>query len=356
MTAQSGPAVSRRRGILLLNLGSPDSTAVPDVRRYLNQFLMDERVIDAPWPIRAFVVKGTILPKRPKESAEAYEAIWWPEGSPLITISRRVEAGLRERVDLPIALGMRYGNPSTESALRELLAHGDLDEILAIPLYPHYAMSSYETAVVEAKRALRKFGAKTPLVVFPPFYNRDDYIDALVAAAAPHLEKPYDHILFSYHGIPERHLRKTDPTGSHCLQALDCCHTPSPAHDVCYRHQCFKTTELFARKAGLPADKHSISFQSRLGKDPWLKPYTDLEFERLPKEGVKRLVVFSPAFVSDCLETLEELGMRGKESFLEAGGEEFTLVPCLNDHPQWIDTLARWCTEPVPSFTAHGRL
>lgn len=346
-----------RRGILLLNLGSPSSTSVEDVRTYLREFLMDERVLDSPWLIRKFVVDFLILPKRPKESAEAYHSIWWDEGSPLIVISRRVEELLRERIPNPIALGMRYGEPTTERAIRDLVDRGGpaMEEIVIIPLYPHYAMSSFETAVVAAKDALKRMGARQRVVVLPPFYKEPRYIHAMVANAGPYLREPYDHVLFSYHGIPERHVKKTDPTGSHCLASADCCRTPSPAHETCYRAQTLMTTEAFAAAAGLEKTKYSISYQSRLGRDPWLKPYTDFEFVRLAEAGVRRLVVLSPAFVSDCLETLEELGVRGKEDFLKAGGEEFRLVPCLNEHEAWIDALAAWCSEPVQDFNAHGR-
>lgn len=355
MTASSD---ARSRGILLLNLGSPATTAAPDVRSYLRQFLMDERVLDSPWPIRKFVVECLILPKRPAESGEAYRSIWWDEGSPLIVISRRVEALLKARIPNPLALGMRYGEPSTERAMRELLDRGgpEMEEILVIPLYPHYAMSSFETAVVAAQDALRNLDSNVKLTVFPPFYEDPHYIRAMVENARSTLAEPYDHVLFSYHGIPERHLKKTDPSGAHCLVAPDCCRVASPAHENCYRAQTVMTTEVFAAEAGLEKGKYSISYQSRLGRDPWLQPYTDYEFERLAKEGVKRLVVLSPAFVSDCLETLEELGIRGKEDFLAAGGEEFRLVPCLNEHPAWIEALADFCARPVESFTAHGRI
>jgi ferrochelatase len=328
------------------------------VRTYLREFLMDERVLDSPWLIRKFVVECLILPKRPKESAEAYHSIWWDEGSPLIVISRRVEELLRERIENPVALGMRYGEPTTERAIRELVDRGGpaMEEILIIPLYPHYAMSSFETAVVAAKDVLKAMGSRHRVSVLPPFYRDPLYIRAMAANARPFLDGPYDHVLFSYHGIPERHVRKTDPTGAHCLTAPDCCRTPSPAHETCYRAQTVMTTEAFAAEAGLQKGKYSISYQSRLGRDPWLKPYTDLEFVRLAEEGVRKLVVLSPAFVSDCLETLEELGMRGKDDFLKAGGEEFRLVPCLNEHPAWIDALAAWCGGPVAAFDAHGRL
>ncbi len=333
------------RGILLVNLGSPDSPAVPDVRRYLHQFLMDKRVIDLPYPLRKLIVGLFILPFRPKNSAHAYRSIWWEEGSPLIVISRRLRAEIQKRVNDPVALGMRYGNPSIEAGFRTLLEHtdGQLEEVLLVPLYPQYAMSTYETVVVEAQRVLKKLALPIRMQVLPPFYNQPDYIAALVESARPHLKEPYDFLLFSYHGLPERHLRKTDPTGRHCLKVEDCCHTPSPAHSRCYRHQALVTTQLFVQAAGLPEGKYGIAFQSRLGKDPWLTPFTDQEIQRLARQGVRRLRLICPGFVSDCLETLEEIGIRGKESFLAAGGEDFQLIPCLNTHPRWVSLLSEWC-------------
>ncbi len=334
--------MSAKRGILLINLGSPDSPSVPDVRRYLGQFLMDPRVIDSPWIVRKIVVGLFILPSRPKKAAAAYASIWTPEGSPLVVISHKVEELLRQRIDDPVALGMSYGNPSIEAAVRKLV-EASVEEILLIPMFPHYAMSTFETVVVAVEEALRKSSPKTRLVTRPPFYADRDYIEALVTSAAPHLAKGYDHLLFSYHGLPERHLRKSDPTKSHCLTSETCCQTPSIAHATCYRHQILATTEAFVSRAGIPKEKYSVSFQSRLGRDPWLRPYTDDVIEDLAESGVKRLLVMCPSFVADCLETLEEIGIEGKEEFLEHGGEAFVLVPCLNDHPQWIDVIAKWC-------------
>ncbi|HEU5125067.1 MAG TPA: ferrochelatase [Verrucomicrobiae bacterium] len=325
------------KAVLLVNLGSPDSTSVPDVRRYLNEFLMDERVIDLPWLTRRFVV-GMILIKRPAESAHAYDKVWTKEGSPLIAISRHVQAALQKRVSVPVELAMRYQNPSIESAIKSLKAKG-ADDVFLIPLFPHYAMSSYETAVVRVRELAAKLAPGMKITVQPPYYDSPDYINALVASAEPFLKQEYDHLLFSYHGIPERHIKKSDTTGCHCLTRPDCCEVPSPAHATCYRAQCFKTTGAFVAKAGVPAGKYSVSFQSRLGKDPWLKPYTDYELLRLAQEGKKRMLVICPAFVSDCLETIEEIGMRGCTDFLNASGKEFTRIPCMNEHPQWITAL-----------------
>jgi ferrochelatase len=324
------------KGVLLVNLGSPDSPSVRDVRRYLREFLMDGRVLDAPWPIRFCVVHFAILPRRPKESAAAYHKIWTPEGSPLVVTSRHVTEALQKRFSAPIELAMRYQNPSIPDALQRLVQKGVTDLFL-IPLFPHYAMSSFETAVVRVQEVAARLAPPMRVEVMPPYYADADYIGALVASTAEFLRKPYDHLLFSFHGVPERHLRKSDPTCQHCLQSANCCEGTSPATDTCYRAHCFRTAEAFVKKAGVT--KYSVAFQSRLGRDPWLRPYTDLELERLPKDGVKKILVICPAFVSDCLETLEEIGMRGRETFLAAGGEEFTEIPCLNEHPRWIEVL-----------------
>jgi ferrochelatase len=327
------------KGILLVNLGSPDSPSVPDVRRYLNEFLMDPRVIDAPWLIRRFVV-GMILIKRPAESGHAYEKIWTKDGSPLVVISKNVHAALQKRVGAPVELAMRYQNPTIESAVKNLAAK-NIDDVLLIPLFPHYAMSSYETAVVRVKEVAAKIAPQMRLTVQPPYFDAPDFIEALVASAAPYLKQDYDHLLFSFHGIPERHIKKSDPTGCHCLTVPNCCEISSPAHATCYRAQCFKTAAAFVAKAGVPAGKYSVSFQSRLGKDPWLKPYTDYELPRLAQEGKKKMLVICPAFVSDCLETIEEIGMRGCEEFMRASGKEFTRIPCMNEHPKWIEALEK---------------
>lgn len=327
------------RGVLLVNLGSPDSTSVRDVRRYLNEFLMDPRVIDSPWPLRRLIV-GMILLTRPGQSAEAYHKIWTAEGSPLVVASRQVQERLQERVTLPVALAMRYQNPSITNAIIGL-AEQKVDELLLIPLFPHYAMSSYETAVERVKEVAARLAPHMLVKVQPPYGDSPDYITALTASAANYLEAGYDHLLFSFHGVPERHLRKTDPTRHHCLAAPNCCEGANPAHATCYRAQCLKTATAFVRQAGVPTGKFSVSFQSRLGNDQWLKPYTDLELVELPKRGVRNLLVICPAFVSDCLETLEEIGIRGRETFLSAGGKEFTQIPCLNEHPLWIAALEK---------------
>jgi len=337
------------KAILLVNLGSPDSPSVPDVRRYLNEFLMDGRVIDTAWPLRRLIV-GLILINRPKESGHAYEKVWTKDGSPLIVSSRNVQKLLQARLTVPVELAMRYQNPSIESAVKNLVAKG-ATQVLLIPMFPHYAMSSFETAVVRVQEVVAKLAPSMKLTVQAPYFDQPDYITALVASASEFLKGDYDHLLFSYHGIPERHLRKSDPTGCHCLAKENCCEVASQAHATCYRAQCFATTAAFVKLAGVPKEKYSVSFQSRLGKDPWLKPYTDYELPRLAIEGKKKMLVICPAFVSDCLETIEEIGMRGYEEFSAGGGKEYTRIPCMNEHPAWIAALEKM----AQSFLQSGR-
>ena len=323
-----------------MNLGSPDSTSVPDVKKYLNQFLMDGRVIDKPWLTRTLLVKGIIVPFRAPKSAEAYETIWTKTGSPLINLTKQLRDELQPLVEVPVEIAMRYGNPSPAEAFKSLLKKvPDLQEVIAVPLYPHYAMSSYETAVEYAKEIHKELGYSFRLEFVPPFYDEEHYIAALAEVFRPYTEKEFDHLLFSYHGVPGRHIRKSDVTGNHCLQVENCCRVASPAHKYCYRHQVFRTTELVTEKLNIAKEKYSVSFQSRLGKG-WLTPFTDIRLEELPKEGIKNLLIVCPAFVSDCLETLEEIAMRGKEIFLDAGGKSYQMIPCLNTHPSWVKALA----------------
>ncbi len=340
MSSATSPRAPKR-GVLLLNLGSPDSTSTRDVRRYLREFLSDPRVLDAPAPVRAAVLNLFILPFRPKKSAEAYASIWRPEGSPLILITQQVAAALRQVIDLPVAVGMRYGNPSTEVGIRALLDQG-VNDILAIPLYPHYAMSSYETAAAHALSEAERIAPHVKMTIQPPFYAAPDYLDAITEITREHLPEGFDHLLFSYHGVPERHIRKGDPSGVYCLNYEGCCDREHPAHSMCYRHQAYETTRQVAARLGLEPEQFSVAFQSRLGRDPWLKPYTDKTLEELPTRGVKDVVVICPAFVSDCLETLEEINEEARHSFLRAGGKRFTYIPCLNDHPRWIAVLRRF--------------
>ncbi|RYZ22156.1 MAG: ferrochelatase [Chitinophagaceae bacterium] len=335
-----------KRAVVLMNLGSPDSTEVKDVKRYLDEFLMDGRVIDKPLLFRAMLVKGIIVPFRAPKSAEAYKSIWTDEGSPLIVLSKQLAAALDKEVEEPVVIMMRYGTPSPKEVFDSLqVAHPDLEQVLLIPMYPHYAMSSYETAVEYAKEQHAEGRYRFRLDYIKPYYDNEDYLNALCESIRPYLEKDYDQILFSYHGVPERHIYKGDITGQHCLKSGACCDTPSAAHQYCYRHQCWATTKEVARRLNIPDGKWGFSFQSRLGRDPWLQPYTAQRLEELPKEGVKKVVVACPAFISDCLETLEEIAEEGKETFMHAGGESFDMIPCLNVHPLWVQAMGKWVRE-----------
>lgn len=329
--------------LLLVNLGSPASTSVADVRSYLNQFLMDPYVIDLPWPVRRLLV-SLILIKRPEQSAHAYASIWWEEGSPLVVLSQRLQQQMKAQwTQGPVELAMRYGEPSIATCLLKLVAAGHKRITLA-PLYPQFADSTTTTVIEEAKRVIREKKLNVQLSVLQPFYDQPEYLNALVESAKPHLLQDYDHLLLSFHGLPERHLTRLDPTGSHCFKNEDCCKNASPAVlATCYRAQCLRTAALFAERMGLPDGKWSVSFQSRLGKAKWIEPYTEARLDELGKSGVKKLLVMCPAFVADCIETLEEIGDRGKEQFREAGGEELVLVPCLNDDPHWAKALATLC-------------
>lgn len=332
-----------KRGIILMNLGSPGSTEVKDVRNYLNEFLMDERVIDYPYLFRLLLVKGIIVPFRAAKSAEAYKSIWTKEGSPLIVFTGRLQQKLRQQINEPVEIAMRYGNPTPQTAYNNLLSKDPgLEEVVLMPLYPQYAMSSYETAVEYMKEVHKKNKYAFRLKIIEPYYNNEDYIHALSESIRPFLQNDFDKILFSYHGVPERHILKGDITGNHCLKTADCCEVDSLAHRYCYRHQCFKTTELVTKTLGISKEKFEQTFQSRLGRDKWLTPYTAQRLAELPNEGVKKLLVACPAFVSDCLETLEEIAEQGKEIFLHAGGESFTMIPCLNIHPLWVSAIVKW--------------
>lgn len=318
------------KGILLVNLGSPDSTNVEDVRTYLREFLMDKKVLDSPWIIRKTIVELFILTKRPEKSAEAYRKIWTKEGSPLIVYSKILRDMVQKQMDIPVVLAMRYKNPSIEAGLQELYDKGVRD-ILVVPLYPQYTMSSTETVADKVLEIQKKSYKDTKINFLKAFYNHPDYIKVLGDSIKENLPEEYDKILFTYHGIPERHDNKA-------LRAAKISKLPIET----YRNQCFETTRLLTEYLQLPEDKYTTSFQSRLGRDPWIKPYTDYVLEEFPEQGVKNLVVCSPAFVADCLETLEEISMEGQEEFLKAGGEQFTYIPCLNDRQEWVDTLVKW--------------
>lgn len=330
------------KGLLLVNLGSPDEPTTPAVRRYLREFLSDPRVLDIGAVGRWLLLNLVILPLRPAKSAAAYRKVWRSDGSPLLAHSRALAAAVAERMGptWQVELAMRYGKPPLADSLTRLRAAG-VDDIVVLPLYPQYAASSTGSTLEAIYAGTAERWVVPNLTVVPPFYDDAGYLDAFAAVGRPVLaETSYDHILFSFHGLPERQVVKTDDTGAHCLRSATCCDHMVAANRNCYRAQCYATARGLAARLGLAADAWSVSFQSRLGRTPWIHPYTDVVFNELAAQGKKRLAVFCPAFVADCLETLEEIGIRGREQWEGLGGERLTLVPSLNDSPAWSDAVA----------------
>jgi ferrochelatase len=333
-------------GLLLCNLGTPDRPTPGAVRRYLREFLSDPRVLDINPVGRWLLLNLVILPLRPKKSAAAYQKIWTGRGSPLLAHGEDLAVAVRERLgsEWVVELGMRYGRPSIAAALEKMRQAG-AGRVVVFPLYPQYAASTTGSSVEEVRRVAGSLWDTPALFFVEAFYDHPGFIDGFVAIGQPILkaEQP-DHVLMSFHGLPERHLRKTDGTGRHCLVVADCCERIGDANRNCYRAQCFATARALAGRLGLAEGGWSVSFQSRLGRAGWIHPYTDVAIAQLARQGKKRLVVFCPAFVADCLETLEEIGIRAKEQFLKVGGERLTLVPSLNASPGWaaaVTELAR---------------
>ncbi|MEE2644507.1 MAG: ferrochelatase [Myxococcota bacterium] len=330
--------MNQKVGVLVVNLGSPDAPTTTAVRRYLRQFLSDPRVLDINGALRWALLHGVILRTRPRASAEAYQKVWTDAGSPLIVYGHKLVEALQTRLaPHEVVLAMRYGNPSIQSGLDQLRERG-CDELILFPLYPHYASSSTGSTLEETYRCLARAWNTPSVRVVPPYYDDAGFLDAFSERGAPFIEefKP-DHVLFSFHGLPERHMRKSDESGTHCLKQANCCATICSANRNCYSAQCYATAAGLVDRLSLSRDEYTVCFQSRLGGDPWIKPYTDEVLISLAKKGCKRLLVFCPAFTADCLETLEEIGMRAEEDFLEAGGDALQLVPSLNDSPGWID-------------------
>lgn len=332
--------MNRFDAVLLCNLGSPASTRIEDVRAYLREFLMDPHVLQMPSFARWLLVNLFVLPFRPARTAEAYASIWSEEGPPLLVYSERLKDALGQHLGRPIALGMRYGSPSLEEAFAELSSSGARRVLLA-PLYPQFADSTNTTCIELATRIATRLGIE--LQVLAPFYQEPAWLEALSESCRRAMPTEFDCLLFSFHGLPEIHIKRADPTGTTCLKRSDCCEAPGPAAATCYRHQCLVSTREIAGRLGLTTNQYRVSFQSRLGRAKWLQPATDQLLESLPSEGVKHLAVACPGFTADNLETLEEIGIRGREAFLQAGGASFTLLPCLNDDPVWVRGLAALC-------------
>lgn len=336
------------KGLLLLNLGSPSAPLTPIVRRYLTAFLTDPYVIDLPWPLRQLLVRGWIAPRRAPSSAEAYHKIWSTEGSPLLHFSRLFTEAVKRRLvpEWDVRLAMRHGEPALERAARDW----EVKRVYVLPLYPQYAESSTRSALDAALTELEhaKFGGE--VFFLNNFYDQKEFLDAQarrISSAASGFRP--DHILLSFHGLPEHHMTRLHP--AHCLRTPGCCGTIDSRNRLCYRAQCFATARGLAARLdlaslGLRAEKVSVSFQSRLGRRPWIKPYTDHVIEELASAGARRVLVSCPSFVADCLETLEEIGLRLRRQFLAAGGEELALVPALNAEDFWIESFCRMVNDP----------
>jgi ferrochelatase len=328
-------------GLLLINLGTPSAPETGPVRRYLREFLSDPRVLDIHPVARWLLLNLVILPTRPAKSAEAYRKVWMDRGSPLLVHSLDLLEKVRARLPgVPVELGMRYQEPSLAGALERLLAAG-CDRVTVLPLYPQYASSSTGSTLEEVWRLAGRLWNTPALRVVPPFYDHPAFLDAFAAVARPVLDEVApDLVLMSFHGLPERQVKKSDATGRHCLASATCCDAIVDANRMCYRAHCFATARGLAERLGL-AGKYEVAFQSRLGRTPWIRPFTDVRVQELAAQGTKRIAVLSPSFVADCLETLEEVGLRLREDFLAHGGEELRLVPSLNATDAWVEAVLR---------------
>lgn len=358
-----------KTGLLLLNLGTPNAPTADAVRPYLREFLMDPRVINIPGPLRWLLVNGIIAPFRAPKSAHAYQSVWTERGSPLLCASEDLTAAVRARFadvaaqsgsePVMVELGMRYGQPSLPSVLERMKQAG-VERLVVFPLYPQYSSATTGSSMERVVEITKEAWAMPALSFVPPFYDHPAFLDAVVAAGAEAFAaSAADHVLFSYHGLPESHITACDNSGAHCLKQENCCDQISAVNAFCYRAQCVATTRGVAARLSLAESQYSISFQSRLGRQEWVKPYTETVLQDLARRGVKRLAVFCPAFVADCLETLEEIGMRGQEDFVAAGGEALTLIPCVNAHTTFVDAVVHlaqassaWL-QPPQALTAH---
>lgn len=329
-----------KKGILLVNLGTPDSPEVKDVRKYLDQFLMDERVIDIPAFNRTLLVKGIIVPFRSPKTSKLYKEIWDENGSPLLYFSK-IQAGLLQDQlgpDYQVELAMRYQNPSIATALEKMKANL-VEDIRVIPMFPQYASASTGSVIQSVMEILARWPTVPPVSFVNSFHNNELVLEAFAENAKKYQPETYDHVLFSFHGLPERQLLKCDHTGSYCLKKENCCETLNDTNKYCYSAQGHDTARLIAQKLHIARENYTVCFQSRLGKEPWVQPYTTDVLKKLAAEGKKRLLVFSPAFVADCLETLYEITVEYHEEFKALGGEHVQLVESLNDHPKFIKAL-----------------
>ncbi len=343
-------------GLLLINLGTPDAPRPREVRSYLREFLSDPRVLDVPGWKRFLVLNLFILPFRPRRSAEAYAKIWAERGSPLLFHGRDLAGKVRGRLGdrAAVELAMRYGKPSIREAMERLYGRG-VRRLVVFPLYPQYSSAATGSSLEQVYVEARRFWNVPFLVVVPPFYDHPGFLDASAALARPVIEEVApERVFFSFHGLPERQVRRSDRAGTTCLRSASCCDEIKAANADCYRAQCFATARLLAGRLGVPPERYLVCFQSRLGRDPWIRPYTDEEIRQAARRGIRRAVILSPAFVADCLETLEELGIRAAEDFKASGGERLAVVPCLNAEDAWADAVVAIASEASPSLLVKG--
>lgn len=332
--------MKQKTGVLLVNLGTPDAPTKSAVWRYLKQFLLDGRVIDTPWLTRNLLVRAIILPFRTGNSTKLYQQLWTPEGSPLKVYGERLAAGVQQRLgdDYVVELAMRYQQPSIESAIARLLKQ-QVHEIVVFPLFPHYASASTGSVHEEVMRVMSKKQAIPGLRFINSYHDLQPMIEVFAENGRKFGLENYDHVLFSYHGLPQRQLKKAD-TCNHCLQSADCCQAITEKNQFCYSAQCHATTAALVKELNLPKGKYTTCFQSRLGRDPWVQPYTSDVIDERAKQGDKSMLVFCPAFAADCLETTVEVIEEYGEQWHKLGGEKLDLVPSLNDDPKWVATVA----------------
>ncbi len=330
--------LQKNEGVLLINLGSPKELSKKSVRQYLRVFLSDDNVVDLPKFFQQFILRLFILPFRPKNTLEAYEKIWTKKGSPLIISTESIANKLTEKTGWNVEYAMRYEEPSIEKALHKFKKN-EINKIYVISLYPHNAMATTVTTELETRNVAMNVSNDFELIFTKPFFDNEEYINAMVNSIRPYVEnKSYDKIIFSYHGIPKRQAKKTDETGEHCFSTSNCCEIENDGSKDCYRSHTRIASDLTAKKLGLEDDQWEIAYQSRIGPG-WLTPFTDKRLAKLPEEGIDNIAILCPSFISDCLETLEEIDIRGRETFLKAGGKNMTYIPCLNDSEDTINLL-----------------
>jgi protoporphyrin/coproporphyrin ferrochelatase len=337
-------------GLLLINLGTPRAPRPREVRRYLREFLSDPRVLDMPASLRWLVLELAILPFRPRRSAAQYAKIWTERGSPLLVLSRALAEKVQQRLgeSAVVELAMRYGTPSIPDAFASFIKRG-IRRIVVFPLYPQYSSAATGSSLEAVLRFASREWNVPQLAIVPPFFDHPRYIDCFVEAAEPCIrEVEPERVFFSFHGLPERQIRKSDRTGAHCLQSADCCERPGEVLADCYRAQCFTTAKLIAGALAIPMEERIVCFQSRLGRTPWIQPFTDVEVRETARRGVKRAVVVVPSFVTDCLETLEEIALRASTDWRAHGGHTLRLVPSLNDRDSWADAVVTIARETSP--------